>query len=346
MKARRIDAESVAATPQNPDDLLRLRRVIRAGDTISGHTTWVIKQDREYARPDKGERIRVMMAILVDRISLDNTLDRLRLGGVVAESDSEAIPHGVRHSLLVGVGDTIRITKKRWQPIDRKLLKARHDAGFVLVAIDRHECGLARLSGTHLRYTPNIYSGSGGKRYRTSFDVNRYMEQVARAIGGMVQDGDTLVLFGPGETKKRLANYLGQARTGSPPIVTEGVDSGGEDGIHLFTRSESLKKTISESRLARVLSMIDQVMAMAGRKSRRFTMGFEETAAANAAGAIESLVYSDGIFADRDEEEIIGLLNDAERAGAAIYGVDSTTDMGLRVTKLGGVVSILRYALD
>lgn len=345
MKTRRIDAESVAATPQDPDDLLRLRRTIRTGDTISGHTTWVIKQDREYARPDKGERIRVMMAILVDKISLDNTLDRLRMSGVVIESDSEAIPHGVRHSLLVEVGDTIRITKKRWQPIDRKLLKTRHDAGFVLVAIDGRECGLARLSGTHLRHLPNIYSGSGGKRYKTSFDINRYMEEIAKAIGGMIQDGDALILFGPGETKNRLANHLGQARTTSPPIVTEGVDSGGEDGIHLFTRSESLKRTISESRLARVLSMIDQVLAMAGRKSRKFTMGFEETAAANAAGAIESLVYSDGIFADRNEEEVIGLLNDAERTGAAVYGVDSTTDMGLRVTKLGGVVSILRYAL-
>lgn len=346
MKTRRIDAESMATTPQDPDDLLRLRRTIRTGDTISGHTTWVIKQDREYARPDKGERIRVMMVILVDKISLDNTLDRLRLGGVVIESDSEAIPHGVRHSLLVGVGDTIRITKKRWQPMDRKLLKARHDAGFVLVAIDGRECGLARLSGTHLRRLPNIYSGSGGKRYKTSFDVNRYLEEIARAISGMVQDGDALILFGPGETKNRLANHLGQARTASPPTVVEGVDSGGEDGIHLFTRSEALKRTISESRLAQALSMIDQVMAMAGRKSKKFTMGFEETAAANAVGAVESLVYSDGIFADCDEEEVVDLLNAAERAGAAVYGVDSTTDTGLRVTKLGGVVSILRYAVN
>ena len=28
-----------------------------------------------------------------------------------------------------------------------------------------------------------------------------------------------------------------------------------------------------------------------------------------------------------------------------MYGVDSSTDTGLRVTKLGGVVAVLRYAL-
>ena len=345
MKTKRIDAESVAVTPQNPDDLLLLRRIIRTGDTVSGHTTWVLKQDREYSRPDKGERIRVMIAILVDKISLDSVLDRIRLGGVVLESDSDAIPHGVRHSLVVNVSDTVRISKKRWLPVDKKLLKARHDAGFVLVAIDRSECGLARLSGTHLHRIPNIYSGSGGKRYKAAFDINRYIEQVAAAIGGVLQSDDTLVLFGPGETKRVLANHLGQLHTGRPVVVAEGVDTGGEDGIHLFTRSESLKQVLSESRLARVLSMVDQVMAMAGRGGRRFTMGFEETATASQAGAIESLVYSDGIFTDRDEDEVVKLLNDAEQAGASVYGVDSTTDLGLRVTSLGGVISVLRYAL-
>ena len=345
MKTKRIDAESMAVTPLNPDDLLLLRRVIRTGDTVSGHTTWVLKQDREYSRPDKGERIRVMIAILVDKISLDSVLDRIRLGGVVLESDSDAIPHGVRHSLVVNVGDTIRVSKKRWLPVDKKLLKMRHGTGFVLVAIDRSECGLARLSGTHLHRIPNIYSGSGGKRYKTAFDINRYVEQVAAAIGGVLQSDDTLVLFGPGETKRVLANHLGRLHTSRPMVVAEGVDTGGEDGIHLFTRSESLKQVLSESRLARVLSMVDQVMAMAGRGGRKFTMGFDETATAGRAGAIESLVYSDGIFAKHDEDEVVKLLNDAEQAGASVYGVDSTTDLGLRVTSLGGVISILRYAL-
>ena len=346
MRTKRIDAESVAVTPHNPDDLLLLRRVMRTGDTVSGHTTWVLKQDREYSRPDKGERIRVVIAILVDKISLDSVLDRIRLGGVVLESDSDAIPHGVRHSLVVNAGDTIRVSKKRWLPVDKKLLKMRHDAGFVLVAIDRSECGLARLSGTHLHRIPNMYSGSGGKRYKTSFDIGRYIEQVAAAVGGVIQGDDTLVLFGPGETKRVLANHLGRLHKGRHSVVVaEGVDTGGEDGIHLFTRSESLKQVLSESRLARVLSMVDQVMAMAGRGGRKFTMGFEETAAACRAGATESLVYSDGIFAERDEDEVVKLLNDAEQAGAGVYGVDSTTDLGLRVTSLGGVISVLRYAL-
>ena len=36
--------------------------------------------------------------------------------------------------------------------------------GFVFVAIDTTDCGIARLKGTHLEFMPNIYSGSGWKK--------------------------------------------------------------------------------------------------------------------------------------------------------------------------------------
>jgi len=39
-------------------------------------------------------------------------------------------------------------------------------------------------------------------------------------------------------------------------------------------------------------------------------------------------------------------LNDVEDKGVKIYSVDSSTDIGLRVTGLGGIVSLLRYSLE
>ena len=39
-------------------------------------------------------------------------------------------------------------------------------------------------------------------------------------------------------------------------------------------------------------------------------------------------------------------LNDVENKGVEIFSVDSSTDIGLRVTGLGGIVSLLRYSLE
>jgi protein pelota len=87
-------------------------------------------------------------------------------------------------------------------------------------------------------------------------------------------------------------------------------------------------------------------MAMAGRGGKRFAMGYVEAAAALEAGAVDRMVYSEGLFQNNAEEDIVELLNRAEASGVTMYGVDSTTDTGLRVTNLGGVVAVLRYALS
>ena len=86
-------------------------------------------------------------------------------------------------------------------------------------------------------------------------------------------------------------------------------------------------------------------MVLANKKSGKFTMGFDETYNANQMGAVESLVFSDKAIQD-DEQKMIDFLNDVEGKGVKIFSVDSSTDIGLRVTGLGGMVSLLRYSIE
>ncbi len=215
------------------------------------------------------------------------------------------------------------------------------------MAIDTGDCGIARLQGTHLQFVPNIYSGSGGKRYKTNFKIEKFFLQVQQAILSIIKDVDSIIIFGPGETKKRFANFLQKPQTQKYKIqVVEGIDSGGEDGIYSFTKSQAMKEIMSESKLAKVSSIIDEIMLMANKKSRKFTMGFDETLKANEFGAVDSLVFSDKIIQTHDEKKIIDFLNNAESKGVKTFGVDSSTDIGLRVTGLGGIVSILRFPIE
>ncbi len=348
MIARVIDDNAVSTTAQDADDLLSLRRVIKAGDRIVGDTTRVIRQDKEYSRPDRGERVRVRVSLQVEKISLDSAVDRLRVAGTILESSNEAVPHGSHHSMLIKTGDAFTVFKKRWSGLEKKLVGTKNDGmGFVLVAIDRADCGIGRLDGTHLEVMPNIYSGSGGKRYKTNFNMERFFQEVGKAVASTAREGDRIVVFGPGETKKRFANYAERSSgVKSPDIqVAEGIDSGGEDGIHTFTKSEVMREIMSGSKIARIADIVDCVMLMASRQGRRFAMGLEEASRANRHGAIESLVFSDKALEGGDEGRIIEFLNDAESKGAEVFSVDSSTDLGLRVTGLGGMVSTLRFAV-
>ena len=340
-----IDENSISVMPEDSDDLLNLRRIIKENDKVIGDTTRVQKQDKDYSRPDKGERIKVRIALTVEKISLDDVLDRLRIGGTISESSNESVPHGSHHSFILKINDGITISKKRWTTIEKNLLvSSNSQVGFVLVAIDTGDCGIARLRGTHLEFIPNIYSGSGGKRYKTNFNIEKFFEQIQQAVSTVFKKGDSIVVFGPGETKKRFVNFIQKSQKYKIQVV-EGIDSGGEDGIYIFTKSQTMKEIMSDSKLAKVSSIIDEIMLLANKKSGKFTMGFDETFNANQIGAVESLVFSDKAIQD-NEQKMIDFLNDVESKGVKIYSVDSSTDIGLRVTGLGGIVSLLRYAIE
>jgi len=340
-----IDENSISVIPEDSDDLLNLRRIIKENDKVIGDTTRVLKQDRDYARPDKGERIKVRIALTVEKISLDNVLDKLRVGGTISESSNESVPHGSHHSFILKINDGITISKKKWLPFEKKLLESSNNqVGFILVAIDTGDCGIARLRGTHLEFMPNMYSGSGGKRYKTNFNIEKFFEQVQQAILTIFKKEDKVIIFGPGETKKRFSNYIQKSQKFDVKVV-EGIGSGGEDGIYIFTKSQTMKEILSESNLSKASSIIDEVMILANKKSRKFTMGFDETYNANQMGAVESLVFSDKAIQD-DEQKMVDFLNDVDGKGVKIYSVDSSTDIGLRVSGLGGMVSLLRYAIE
>ena len=340
-----IDENSISVIPEDSDDLLNLRRIIKENNKVIGDTTRVLKQDRDYARPDKGERIKVRIALTVEKISLDDVLDKLRVGGTISESSNESVPHGSHHSFILKINDGITISKKKWLPFEKKLLESSNNqVGFVLVAIDTADCGIARLRGTHLEFMPNMYSGSGGKRYKTNFNIEKFFDQVQQAILTILKKEDVVIIFGPGETKKRFSNYIQKSQKFNIKVV-EGIDSGGEDGIYIFTKSQSMKEIMSDSNLSKAASIIDEVMVLANKKSRKFTMGFDETYNANQMGAVESLVFSDKAIQD-GEQRMIDFLNDVEEKGVKIYSVDSSTDIGLRVTGLGGIVSLLRYTIE
>jgi protein pelota len=205
------------------------------------------------------------------------------------------------------------------------------------------------VSGTHVKVIPNIYSGQSGKRYQTKNNPNIevYFADIAKTVASIIGENDRVIVFGPGETRRRFFNAL-VAREEIPKErvqVVDGVDVAGEDGIFVFLRSPAMNEVMSASKLASVSSMLDRVMLMVNRGEGKFAMGMQEVSQAGTMKAIESVVFSDSIFKTADEEQVVKLLNSIESYGAKTYAVDSSTDIGLRVSSLGGIVALLRYAV-
>jgi protein pelota len=344
-----IDDSSISFLVEEPDDLLTLRRVIKKQDKIVSDTTRVIKQEKDYSRPDRGERIKIRISLEVEKIALDAVFDKLRIHGTIIESTNEAVTKGAHHSLLIRIGDSFNVIKKKWIPFKLRLVKGKSDNfGFVLIAIDKADCGIGMLKGTHLQLMQNLYSGSSGKQYKTNFNIETFFQNVTGALETVLKENDLIIIFGPGETKRQFGNFLQKNPLSKKHKIeiVEGIDSGGEDGIYTFIKSKSMQQILSQSKLAKVASILEEVMIRANHKSKKFTMGFEETKKANQFGAVESLVFSEKIIQTYDEEQVIEFLNEVEAKGVKVYALDSSTDIGLQVSGLGGMVSLLRFPVE
>jgi len=215
MKTTKIkDSENrIAITPEEPDDLFNLRRIIEIGDNIIADTTRVIKIDKEFARPDKGERVKVRINLRVEKISFDDAVDRLKISGIIITSNNESIPRGLYHSLGIKINDTIILEKEKWKEDHMKLISTTSELKYILISMDSEETSIAKLNGTNLKITPNIYSGKSGKRYATNqkneTQMKIYFETIKNSLDIYKEEVEIkIITFGPGETKRKFLNYL------------------------------------------------------------------------------------------------------------------------------------------
>jgi protein pelota len=356
MKSKEVassSGKSMFIVPEDSDDLFALRRIIKIGNIVVSDTSRVIKFENEYSRPDR-ERVKIRVSVKVEKIGLDESIDRLRLAGTIIESNNSLVPKGTYHSIIVQIGNNIVVDKgKKWEDLDLKLLKSNIAGTFIIVAIDTKEAGIAKITGTHLEIIPNIYSGQSGKYYthgaKNDPNIEGFFEEVYLALHNILnEDGNyKIIIFGPGETKRRLYNFVIDKRSVYKDISTviDGIDVAGEDGVMVFLRSSSIKEVMSSSKISFVSVILENIMLQVSRGEEKYVMGFREVGEAIKLKSVESLVFSNSIFKDLKEEQIINMLNTAETYGANVYAVDSSTDMGLRVSALGGIVALLRYQI-
>jgi protein pelota len=343
----------VTVTPEQPDDLWALRRVISKGDYVAGETSRVFKETAEYARPDK-ERIKVTVTLEVEGASLDSTLTRLKVSGKIIDVSNDLISKGSFHSLTVSEGHRVSIRKQKgFSPTELSILRSANAPGdsYAIVAIDTREAGIGIVKGTHLQILPSVESGVTGKMYfdprAKKVSASVYFEKIAKELQ-VVATGCKVFVLGPSTTKNSLANYLSQNKGELGEIRSiDGSDVAGEDGVYVALRNPKLQEALGESRLAKVSKILAEVMKRISRPelTSKVAMSFNDTLRAAKQGAVESLLVSTKIFSQVEEDSLVQLLNSVEEYRGETFLLDSSTDLGGQVNSLGGSVALLRFAL-
>ena len=339
-------------TPEEGEDLWDLRRVIEIDDLIASETTRVIKQQGDFTRPDKGERIPVKLTIRAEQISLDSSLDRLRIKGLIAEAPEDFPSKHGYHSTTVNIGKKIGIRKKKWNNLQTNLLKGAtsNQDIFLIVSIDSREAGISQVKGTHVNNFPNIQSGASGKFYGGGkINYLNYFEKISKMLEIHIPSKATIIISGPGNIKNSLLNYLNDKfnnKNNMSIILIEGIDLAGEDGVKQTLRSKNFNESLKDSKISRTHNVLEEFMKRIANDDQRIATGYNEVNNASIHGAIEVIIVSDRIFVTKEEKNVVNLLNDIEKQKGKVYFLDGSTDLGNQVSSLGGFISLLRYKIN
>jgi len=333
-------------TIESADDLWTLRRLIAKGDVIVARSSRVMKREEEFARPDRGERVKVTIALAVEEVHLDSSIERIRVRGGIVESTDDSVSKLGSHAITLSAGHSVKIKKQRWSPLDTRLVKSGMAASlrYVITAVDRREAGIGILSGSHLSLLGSIESGLGGKMSEEPSSAP-FISKVASLISQAVREGDIVAVAGPGRTKNILSNKASSDSKGRYKVqVLEGFDLAGSDGVRALVKFQGFREVAKESVLVEMGAVVDEAIRRISSGDAKVAYTLQRVKGAAAAGAVEACAVSDDIFTTGvDEEELVATLNSIEGQKGRLYLADSSLEFGKQVSSFGGILALLRY---
>lgn len=333
-------------TIESSEDLWTLRRLISKGDVLVTRSSRVVKKEDEFARPDKGERVKVTLSLSVEEVHLDSSIERIRVKGTIIEASDDSVTKSGSHSVTLSPGHSITLRKVAWSQVDTRLVGPhRGPSGrFVLVAADRREAGVGVLSGSHLTVAATVDSGLGGKQGEER-SPHPYVAKVSDLVGQVSREGDRIVVAGPGNFKNAISNQIRERQKGVPISVIEGLDLTGADGVHAMIKAQSFQELARDSIVVEMQKAVGEVVRRISGGDSKVAYSLPRVGSAARAGAVEACVVSDDVFsAGLNEEEVVEVLNTVEERGGSVYLADASTEIGKQVSAFGGIVALLRYA--
>jgi len=346
----------VKVKPESLDDLWHLFNLISSGDGVYARTTREVKIEGEGMRPAKGERIPVSIGIVVDDVSFDKSINRLRVKGVVVEAPEDVGIKGTHHTINVIVGNPVTITKTKWLEHQISRLRTASEqkvAPMLIVALDDENCCIALLQHYGFDVKMEMKSKLPGKleAEKRAEGMLGYFKSITESLDGILKRTDgNIVIVGPGFVKEKFVGYL----KGKAPALTEkiiavkSVSSAGVAGVHEALRCGILANVAKQIRAVEEAGKVEEVFARIGRGSRDVTYGIDDVEKAITFGAVELLLVGDRFLRGESDEERIKLeeaMRKVEKMRGRVMIVSTEHEAGEKILSLGGVAALLRFPI-
>ncbi len=346
----------VKVVPERLDDLWHLYNIITKGDEVHARTTRDKKIEERYARPKKGRRVSVFLGVRVQKVLWDQTLNRLRIHGIVCKAPEKLDVTGSHHSINVTLNKPITIVKTRWlkHQIDRlKRASQAKVTPLIVVSMDDEEYCVAVLRQYGIDVKAEKKTRLPGKleAEKRTKATREFFKKALKALREVwMRIHSPIVVIGPGFVKNNFVKYINSVSSDVTGAVIDvkGVNSGGLSGIQEALRSGIFAKALKHVRIAEETRVMEEVLTRLGRGRLDVTYGLGEVEKANTYGAIEKLLLADVTLreaSDEDRTDLEKVIREVEEKGGEVTIISAEHEAGAKLLSLGGIAALLRFPL-
>lgn len=347
----------VKVVPQSLDDLWHLYNVVYSGDQVYAKTTREIKIQEEYARPQQGRRVTVVLGLRVESVFWDRSLNRLRIHGTISDVPEDIGGMGSHHTFNIVVDQPLTIVKAKWlkHQVDR-LEKASHVETplVVLVSIDDEEFAVAvlRQYGLDVKVEKRIRLPGKLEAEKREDALKGYFKEALNSLRETWADLNCpIVILGLGFVKNGFVRYVQDVASDVAVAVADvkSVNSSGVTGINEAVRSGVLTKTLKHVRMTEETGLVEEVLARLGKGTTNVAYGLGEVAKASQYGAVEKLLLTDTMLRESTDEkrtELEKIMREVEEKAGQITVVSTEHEGGSKLQGLGGIAALLRFQIS
>jgi protein pelota len=340
--------------PDSQDDLWHLYNIITKDDEAYAYSSRAIKSDTETSRPKSGERVSAFMGVKVESVSWDKFLGKLRIHGTIIHAP-DPIPPGAHHTLAIALNQSVTIVKKTWPKhlLDRLERASRNEKPILIVAIDDECFAIAETKQYGVDIKVEERQKLPGKHEAEKRDsaAIQYFTSVANSLRQLwEQTKQPIVIVGVGFVKNDFSKFLADETKDMFRAVVDlkSVNNGGTAGIYEALRSGVLLKAASRLRVVKETEVVEEIMKRLGKGEGKIAYGLTEVEAAVGLGAAEKLVVADSMLreaGDKQRLQLEKLMRDIERRNGEVMVVSTENEAGSKLTALGGIAALLRFAI-
>lgn len=340
--------------PESLDDLWHLYNVILKNDEVYGRTTREVRVEEQYARPQKGKKVSVLLGVKVENVLWDKTLNRLRIHGIVCEAPEKISVKGSHHTINVIVSKPIKIVKHEWlkHQIDRIDRASKVKVMPIIVtSVDNEEYCVAVLRQYGIDVKVEEKTKLPGKleaEKRTKAQYEFYKRALKSMREVWMNLGSPIVIIGLGFVKNDFIKYMNRIapELAGAVLDVKSVNSAGLAGIYEALRSGVFTKAVKHVRIAEESKVMEEVLARLGRGGSNVTYGFSQVEIASGYGAVETLLLADVTLRETSDEKRVTLeklIKGVEEKGGRVTVISTEHEAGAKLLSLGGIAALLRF---